>query len=256
MKTYLWLAVTVGQACLLGCAQQQLGGVPRDGGPGADAGCGPPGKLACSVATGCTTTAVAPLCVNGSWTCPPDRGTTITCEPPICPASLLPGCTCDPATGVTTCRDAGACPASAPDGSILFCVQDCSDHTAVGSTCDGGAWSCPSGTIDIETCGERDAGARDAGERDAGPRDAGACPAVELDGGVPGCGCSSDTAPRPACVAGAWTCPPGTGPVTVCPRYCSFGPPPPPGCTCDPASGALVCKRDAGGDTTGVQHGG
>jgi hypothetical protein len=239
MKTYLWLAVTVGQACLLGCAQQQLGGGPRDGGPGVDAGCGPPGKLACSVATGCTTTAVAPICVNGSWTCPPDRGTTITCEPPICPASPLPGCTCDPATGVTTCRDAGACPASAPDGAVLFCVSHCSDNTVVVSTCDGGVWSCPPGTVDLQTCGSRDATTGCAPNGQEGP----AVSCVDT--------CNIDSSPvAPVCVNGAWICQSGRDVRTCCHGTA------PPGCRCDPLFSVLTCAADGGADAASAGHGG
>ncbi len=178
MKTSLWLMSVfgaVGVAGLFGCAQQQLGGGPQqqtDGAPGDDAGCGPLGKMVCVYPLiGCPTTTppptttpapIAPVCRNGSWTCPPDVGATQSCEPPVCAGSLPRGCTCDVATGVTTCVDAGAvCPADAPDGSVLYCVANCSDDAAVVSTCSGGVWSCPPGTVDIREC------ARDGGT-DAG----------------------------------------------------------------------------------------
>jgi hypothetical protein len=221
-----------------GCAQQQLGG-----GPGADAGCGPPGKMVCTVADCTTTTTVAPVCVNGSWTCPSNVGLTISCEPPVCPASLSPGCTCDPATGVTTCRDAGAtCPAGNPDGSVFLCVSSCTANAAFVSTCDGGVWSCPPGTMDLRDCS----------------RDAGACPSRERDGGIIGCDCGSDTGPEPTCVNGAWTCGPAAGPATLCtssPPRC-FGTPTPLGCFCNPITGVLTCQRDAGTDGAVGGHGG
>jgi hypothetical protein len=196
MKTSL-LTVVVGLAGLLGCAQQQLGGGPqpgRDG--GVDAGCGPLGKMTCAAPTGCgTTTAVAPICVKGAWTCPPSIGYGQTCEPPICLLPLPSGCTCDPATGMTTCRDAGT-----------------------------------------------DAGAT--------------CPSPEIDGGILGCGCGSDTSPPPVCVAGMWACPRTGGPLTVCPRYCASAPPAPPGCMCNPTNGAIICGPDAGADAAPGGHGG
>ncbi|HEY6477272.1 MAG TPA: hypothetical protein VI456_11875 [Polyangia bacterium] len=246
MKTCLWLMVGVaaGLTGLLGCAQQQLGGGPPDAGvPGDDAGCGPLGKMVCAAPiSGCgPTTSIAPVCLNGSWTCPPNVGTTLGCEPPICGGSLPFGCTCNPATGVTTCADAGGiCPADTPDGSVLFCVASCGDHTATVSTCEGGTWRCPSGTIDIRDC----------------PRDGGtSCPSLESDGGFFACGCGSDSTLDPVCVGGSWSCPPATGDLTVCPRYCSLSPPP-PGCTCNPASGALTCKHDGGADAAPDGHGG
>jgi hypothetical protein len=162
LKTGLWLAliVVLGPLGLLGCAQQQLGGDPQQphdgGGPGVDAGCGPLGKMVCTAPTnncGATTT-VQPVCLNGTWTCPPDVGASQSCEPPVCLFPLPSGCTCDPASGVSTCRDAGVlCPDNAPDGSVLYCVGNCSNDTALVSTCDGGVWSCPPGTVDIRTCG-------------------------------------------------------------------------------------------------------
>jgi hypothetical protein len=95
------------------------------------------------------------------------------------------------------------------------------------------------------------AGSGGVGSRDGGSdqsRDAASCSPLVQDGGILGCGCSSDTSPVPVCVAGAWTCPPASSPARLCARYCSFSPPPPPGCRCDPTNGALTCAKDGGPD--------
>jgi hypothetical protein len=42
--------------------------------------------------------------------------------------------------------------------------------------------------------------------------------------------CGSDAGAGPICVAGAWTCPPGTRNLAECPPTCHG--PPPPGCVC------------------------
>lgn len=241
------MTVAVGLVGLFGCAQQQLGGGPHDGGgPGDDAGCGPLGKMVCVAPTyyGCTTTTIAPVCLNGAWTCPPDVGAPLGCEPPVCGGSLSRGCTCNAATGVTTCVDAGAvCPADVPDGSVLYCVSNCSDHTAVVSTCTAGIWSCPSGTMDLRDC----------------PRDGGAaCPPSGADGGFFYCtyDCANDTGVPPAalCVAGTWQCPTGAFKASLCPPTC-IGPPA-PGCTCEPSTKVMTCQHDGGADAAPGGHGG
>jgi hypothetical protein len=235
------MAMAVGLAGSFGCAQQQLGG-----GPGADAGCGPIGNVTCAI-TGCTMAmTVAPVCMNGSWTCPADVGATIGCRP-LCAASLPLGCSCDPSTGVAICRgDAGAtCPADAPDGSVLYCVGNCSDHTAVVSTCAGGVWSCPPGTMDLRDC-PPDGGAE--------AKDAGTCPPNGEDGSFLSCTstCNIDSNPvTPICVNGGWACRSPSRDV----RTCCHGTAP-PGCRCDLFSSALVCSGDAGTDAASAGHGG
>jgi hypothetical protein len=226
----------------LGCGAQQLGGGPqrqRDGGaPSLDAGCPPLGKMVCMPAIpGCSS--LAPVCLNGAWTCPPNAGYYYgqTCEPPLCDLPLPSGCSCDTDTGAVTCRDAGApCPGSAPDGSIIACVASCSDTTALSSVCTAGVWSCPTGTVDVTTCGRADAGT--------------SCPAYGQDGGLQSLSCvyscSSDTGVNAICVSGTWQCPAGAFSTKQCPRFCSLSPPPPPGCMCNPMNGILTCESDAG----------
>jgi hypothetical protein len=258
MKTSLWLMSVfgaVGVAGLFGCAQQQLGGglqQQTDGAPGDDAGCGPLGKMVCVYPLiGCPTTTppttptpIAPVCRNGSWTCPPDVGATQSCEPPVCVGSLPRGCTCDVATGVTTCVDAGAvCPGDAPDGSVLYCVANCSDDAAVVSTCSGGVWSCPPGTVDIREC------ARDGGT-DAGT---GCPPNNGQNGAIVSCvnTCNIDAySIAPVCANGAWVCPSGHD-VRTCCRGTA-----PPGCTCDALFSTLTCSGDGGADAASSGHGG
>ncbi len=135
--------------------------------------------------------------------------------------------------------------------------------------CIHGAWSCEMLTLAdpiICPCGLVPFGCRcdassgvlscpvDAGTGvayDGGPAtgDGGtACPPLWLDGGGRiSCGCGSDTDPPPTCVGGAWTCPAGSSSLQTCPP-CANQQPPPPGCRCDPANGALTCAHDAGAD--------
>ena len=158
--------------------------------------------------------------------------------------------------------DAG-CP---PEGKIACLPLGCSEVFPT-PQCIHGVWSCPMVAVGEPIscpCGPVPAGCTcepsvgiscpvDAGTpiaRDGGPttRDGGAsCPPLRADGGDLSCGCGSDTDSPPTCAGGAWTCPAGSPGLQICPP-CANEPPPPPGCRCDPASGALTCTHDAGAD--------
>lgn len=160
--------------------------------------------------------------------------------PPVCNAGLQFG----PGARSCNCVVAACLGAGGFSGALGGSSGGGGGAAGAGGAAGGGGSSGIGGSSGAG--GNAGAGNRDGGSDHA--RDAAGCPPLVQDGGILGCGCSSDTSPVPACVAGAWTCPPASFPVTLCPRYCSFAPPPPPGCRCDPTNGALTCKKDGGAD--------
>jgi hypothetical protein len=160
--------------------------------------------------------------------------------------------------------DAG-CP---PEGKIACSPLWC-DGAVPEPECIRGAWSCetlafadpnlicPCGPVPSACSCDQASGVIscpiDAGTtvgRDGGQatRDGSAsCPPLWVDGGHLSCGCGSDTDPPPTCAGGAWLCPAGSSGLQTCPP-CANQPPPPPGCRCNPANGALTCTHDAGAD--------
>jgi hypothetical protein len=155
--------------------------------------------------------------------------------------------------GLAAGGTAGACPGPGTDGSVVICAQDCLSDVALPPVCAGNGWTCPAGTLDVRTCFSRCAVAQPLG-CSCNPMtgvvtcaDAGSSCA---DGGQSGLicagGCLEDVAFPAVCAGGVWTCPSGTVDVKTCANICT--PPPPPGCTCDPNTGALTCRRDGGAD--------
>jgi hypothetical protein len=143
--------------------------------------------------------------------------------------------------------DAG-CP---PEGKMTCGPYGCPGSSSFATPeCINGVWGCPILLIDLicpddaATSLPTDGGqATEDAARDGSTR----CPPLQMDGGHLSCGCGSDTDPAPTCVGGAWLCPAGSSGLQTCPP-CANEPPPPPGCRCNPANGALTCTPDAGAD--------
>jgi hypothetical protein len=83
---------------------------------------------------------------------PPNVGTTIGCEPPVCAGSQPFSCSCNPATRLAICsRDAAVdaeakdaastFPPNGADGPFLECTSTCNiDSSPVAPACVNGAW--------------------------------------------------------------------------------------------------------------------
>ena len=89
---------------------------------------------------------------------------------------------------------------------------------------------------------------RDGGATDlAVSGDDGGCPAEAL-GSCPSSDCNDTISP--VCIDGVWTCPTNPDLSIDCPKRLCGGALP-FGCSCDPASGEIICGYDAGPDTSG-----
>lgn len=162
MRARLLFVLVVGA---VGCGPQPLtpgpgsggavgtGGATGTGGALGTGGCGTnESKIACFGA--CYQQAVASVCVNGTWTCPPVSG---ACPLPDCSGTIASGCTCNPSSGLVSCGydagpgdaavgDAGAgCLAAGQDGGLEACVGTCGSDVGVGCACNplNGMVSCP-----------------------------------------------------------------------------------------------------------------